>query len=263
MRSDVLLLPSRRVGGLLQAANPLGAADDPEGLGWRRGLLVQGSSCVRPVRIAPCPEEDANTSPQDPGEYHSFVPAVVRLLMQCAARPRSSLESATDNAAQVNIEWALARELLTGTATENPALVDGVELSDGATVADAIACLEAAAAESIGGRLAFIHVPQGLSIYLPDNVTRDASGVLRTPAGNVVVVSPGYFGGSIYATGEVWAGVDHYQPAKVIDRRAVNVEEASADSLALALFDPCFNVNVATIHEPCVMPDSPGSPEEV
>ena len=245
----------------MQAANPLGAADDPEGLGWRRGLVVQGSSCARPVRIAPCDGDD--TFPQNPGEVHSFVPAVVRMILQCSARPSSSLSTATDNAAQVNIEWALARELLTGLATENPALVDGEELADNVNVEEAIACLEAAAAERIGGRMAFIHVPQGLSIYLPSNLWRDAAGILRTPAGNVVVISPGYFGGSVYATGEVWAGVDHYQPAKVIDQRSINLEEASADSLALAVFDPCFNVNVATSHEPCVMPDSPSSPEEV
>src|SRR5690606_11853194 len=108
----------------------------------------------------------------------------------------------------------------------------------GVGVAEAISCLEATAAQSLTGRVAFLHVPQGLSIYLPRSITRDGEGRLRTPAGNVVVVSPGYSGSRIYVTGEVWAALQFVEVRTYTDR-SVNTDEAWADYIGVAVFDPC------------------------
>jgi hypothetical protein len=87
-------------------------------------------------------------------------------------------------------------------------------------------------------------------------VWRDDSGNLRTPAGNLVVVDPGYSGTSLYATGEVWAATQSLG-TKTFTDRSDNTDRAWADRLVLALFDPCFIAEVTTDLEVC----TPPSPE--
>lgn len=239
LSSTVTLFPSGRAGGLLQAARPL------EGE-WQAGVYVGTDGCLAPIRVGPCDVGDAD--PQTGGEPTLFRPAFARQIVACsllgdAERPAQLARQA----ASVTVEYVLGLELFDGAATTNPHLnsADTTLIGEDASMVEAIACVEAAAATGLSGRIAYIHVPQGLAAYLPDNLWRDPNGVLRTPAGNVVVISPGYSGQSIFGTGEVWAATS-VVGTKQYPERSNNTAQAWADDLVLAVFDPCFLVEVAT-----------------
>lgn len=243
LTSTVTLFPSGRVGGLRAASNPLGGE-------WQRGLDVGGNGCLAPVRLGPCATGDDD--PQRPSTLRTFVPATVRQIVECSTLGRTDVGAYAAQAADVTIEYALGVELFAGAATENPNLTgvgadnpDPTDLGLADTPLEALGCLEQEAATALSGRVAFIHVPPLVSAHLTDRLWRDDAGNWRTVAGNVVVVSPGYSGASIYATGEVWAATETIGTRTFTDRQD-NTDQAWADQLALAIFDPCFLATIDT-----------------
>lgn len=244
LTNPATLTPSRRSGGLVAASNPL------EG-GWQTGLDVTGGvACLAPVRLGPCAVGSA--VPQALDEVTKWLPAYVQQIVQCSAMGRPDVAAWARSAAEVTVDYALGLELFDGQATNNPSLADATTVGevsglgdDKETLAAAIACVEANAATALSGRVAFIHIPQGISIYMPSSVYRDGNGVMRTPANNVIVVSPGYSGTSIFGTSEVWTGVARTGAREALDR-GDNIDAAWEDYLVLAAFDPCFNVEVTT-----------------
>ena len=255
LTADVQLNPSRRVGGLRAAANPLGGD-------WQRGLDAGGNGCLAPVRLAPCAVGDAEA--QRPSTPAKWLPVTVRQIVECSSLGVAAAERVktyAQGAGDVTVDYAMALELFDGAGSgTNPSLSDATVVGEVTGITDAsdslaaaIACAEAAAATGLSGRIAFVHVPQGLSIYLPSSVRLDGSGVWRTPAGNVVVISPGYSGTSIFATGEVWVASERIG-TRVFTDRSDNTDRAWDDQLVLAVFDPCFNVEVTTDIPECSPP---------
>jgi hypothetical protein len=160
--------------------------------------------------------------------------------------------------------FALARELLTGAASvrdtpagidPNPSLVgDSTDLGAAfASVADALACLEAQLAEANAGRGGVILAPIGFATQaLAERVMWRDGARWRTVTGNVVIVSGGFDGrgpGDLvppaasdplyaYATTAVWAGVGRTDTYGDVNRD-INTAAARAEQVALAAFSTC------------------------
>lgn len=232
LATRIALTPQEGLSGLKDTALAL-----PEG--WQRGVTFNTSTCLAPVRIAPCPEPVVPSVPQAPGEVAEFTPFLTRQGVECSALTGANVSEWATQAADLTVEWALAQELLTGAATTNPNLQDAAVVQTAVTVTEAIAILEAEIGAKLFGRIGYIHVPIGLAAYLPDTTYQEISGRWRTVAGNVLIISPGYSGETLYATGEVWAATGFRVVNEALDR-ADNKDTAWADEWGLAVFDPCF-----------------------
>lgn len=241
--STTTLVPQARPGGLLAAARSL---ED----GWERGLDVFVGALNSPDRVAPCAVGSGETDPG--GEVARFEPVLVRQGIHCSALGRPDVASKARQVVSTTLSWAVSQELFDGAATGNPSLSDATSLGTVTDLLDAIARLEDAAEQALTGRLAFIHVPVGLSAYLKFKVGDD--GMIRTNAGNVIVIHGS--GNTVYATGEVFAAASTVEAREYTDR-AVNRTDGWADALALAVFDPAFNVSVTITGD-----TSPTSPTE-
>lgn len=235
MLATRVVLPSvaRRGGGLIASSSPI-----PDDVPWTRGLTFVSDGCLIPERHGPC-ETIINPGPDTPGEAPRFDPVLIRQGVRCTALSGFDLGQMAGDAIEQTAEWALGREFQTGTATGNPNLEDAsVVTGAGPEVTHALGCLEEAALGVSGGRPVFIHVPPAVSAHLPRTVER-IDGILRTAAGSIVVVSPGYTGSQIWATGEVWAAVGFPSAEARLDR-SDNTDEGWADEVGIAVFDPCF-----------------------
>lgn len=234
--------PNPVEGGLLNAARPI------EDGGWVRGLIVNSSQCTEalpyPFCNRPGEGDPVQKETQDVGDADTFEPVGVTVTVDCSTLggdPAKFAEQGLD----VLREYTIASELATGTVTANPALSDATVVGSGDTPKEALAVLEDEIADVAQGRQAFIHVS-------PSNMVR-IEGALRwtgtrwlTPSGNVVVTSPGYTTlTDLHATGEVFVGVGGRATLNSIDRN-VNTRFITAEELGIAVFDPCFNIAVAT-----------------
>ena len=230
------LTPSPLPGGLLGGATPL---TDVE---WWRGVDILPGGCLQPFREGPCSTEEASEDPL--GEVSRFEPMNTRQGVRCSTLGGSGVNRYAEAAVTAAVNHLLALELEDGTATGNPSLSDAtLEGSFGRHVLSALACLEQAAVTGLSGRMATIHLPAGAAVLVADHLRRDG-GNWRTPAGNLVVVSSGYSGTHIYATGEVWAAIGTVDVDSRVDR-ALNINEGWAQIAGIALYDPCFAAKVA------------------
>ena len=255
------LEPSARPGGLLAVSNPLPA-------GWERGVEVVVGSLTAPDRVGPCPVGAGVTQPH--GDVARFVPVNVRQGLHCSMLGRPNTEALARRALEVTAAHALSAELYDGAGTGNPSFADATSLGTLScpeacgcqVVCEAVGMLEAAADAALYGRLAVIHVPLNYASCLGDTVFREGGGAsarLRTYAGNLVAVHG--VGDTLYATGEVWAGIGSIDTMSYDDHR-INLAEAWADAPALAVFDPEFNVSVTVECTSPAEPTSPTSPGE-
>jgi hypothetical protein len=235
--------PTRAAGGLLSAARPLPA-------GWERGVLFNGSTCLGPQTWPFCPPE-ASPPPEgkvyDPmGEIAEFEPFGIYQGIECTNFSANSAATAASEALNVTAEYQLGHELATGESTGNPSLADAVAASPATSVAEGLATADAAAADGIFGRLAFIHVsPRMLTLLVGAQVVYREGRSWRSPNGHIVVASPGYgtLADVIHVTAEVFASLGVPETMVDIDR-AINQNFAQAEQIGLAAFDPCFNVSV-------------------
>lgn len=229
------LTPSPLSGGLLGAATPLRDVE------WWRGVDILPSGCLQPFREGPCSTEEAAEDP--PGEVSRFQPMNTRQGVRCSTLSGPGVTRYAEAAVTAAANHLLALELETGTATGNPKLEDATSQgSFGRHVLPALACLEQAAVAGLSGRMATIHLPAGAAILVAGHLRRDGEN-WRTPVGNLVIVSSGYAGTHIYATGEVWAAMGVIDVDSRVDR-ALNINEGWAQIAGIALYDPCLALKV-------------------
>jgi hypothetical protein len=195
-----------------------------------------------------CNSPDSPTAKvsQRPPDAETFEPVGITVTVDCSTLggdPQKFAEQGLD----VVREYTLGVELSLGLTTANPALADATPLAGAGTgYAPALAILEQYMAESLQGRLGFVHVTPGDLVMLTaaQVVYRDGMG-WRTPGGHVVVSSPGYeFTGTLHATGEVYAETAGAGTLNAVDRN-VNTRYVTAEELGIVVFDPCFNISVA------------------
>lgn len=250
--TPVILSPSRLPGGLLAAAGRLGA-------GWERGVTVGSSQCLAANRQDGCHPNPITADRTQPSE--DFVPSIQRVGVECSTANMELLATHATATADATLDYELAQLLLTGerntvgTPDENvnPSLSD-LDLTAGtcANLATAVAVLEEAAATALRGRTAFIHIPTVQAVAAKTlGLWADDNGQLRTPLGNVVVLSAGYSGDVVYATGEVWVGVGDLTVEDPIVQRHVNTGEVWADRPIVAVFDTCWGTGIEVTPPAC------------
>lgn len=256
----ITLPPSGRpVGGLTSAARPIGGD-------WWRGVTFASAQCTAPQAVGTCTDGDVAKTPNDLSDTATFDAFAVLQALRCSTMGGTRLVEFAGQSLDATREFAIARELLTGAASGNPSLADAVVIGS-AGVTDpttALACLDAHAAETLSGRLAFIHVsPQLATLLLAASaITPTAQGNYATALGNVVVVSSGYDGRGpagfdddlqyLYATGVVHVEFGMRENLEAVER-GQNDSIAIVEEAAIAIFDPCFNVAVSTDVDTCVL----------
>lgn len=246
MLGVAITLPAPRpVGnGLLAVARSL---DDPS---WVRGVQVNSSTCLTGLPFPYCNDPDSQTDKdtQRPSTVETFEPTGITVSVDCSTLggdPQKFAEQGLD----VVREYELGLELATGVTTANPSLADATALPGGGTgYAPALALLEQYMAQSLMGRLGFIHVtPADFVMLVSDDLVRLDGNTWRSPGGHVVVASPGYdFDGVLHATGEVFAEVGGRATLNSVDRN-VNTRFVTAEELGIVVFDPCFNISVTVV----------------
>jgi hypothetical protein len=149
-------------------------------------------------------------------------------------------------------EWAVGRLLSMGAGTTNTSFADAtlVHASDDDNpalgAANAVSCIEQAAADYGFGAEVFLHAPLRAAAYLASmNLNVDG----YSPSGFPWILSPGYTtedeAVTIWATGTVWASVTApFDPNTRTPSAGwrINLDATYAQRLALAAFDPCLNL---------------------
>jgi hypothetical protein len=251
----VLPASTRPFGGVLASARDLAAAVD--GGQWVRGVKFTGDGCIAPIIRDACVDvgaqsDDASRPDLAAAEWH---PIEIRQGAECSALgndPEGQAELA-GRRLDATREWAVGRMLQVGLASSpNPNFTD-----DAAVVASAVspseglACLDQEAANALYGMPAVIHASPLLAGHLlAANVLWRDGTRWRTAAGSIVIVSPGYFGVSLFATAEVFAASGFRTPLSGVERTQ-NTLTAWADEVALAVFDPCWIGEAATTVTDC------------
>jgi len=263
----ITLPPSGRTpGGLLGASRPL-----PDGVDWWRGVTFASSQCVPPQVVGSCTDGAESKVPQALSDAQSFDAFGVLVAIECTTMGKTGVVAFAGQSLDVVREYAISGEFLTGAASGNPSLADAeVYLSAATNPTDALACLEQASASALSGRLAFIHVAPAIATALLSDAAIYKEGRLwYTASGNIVVIAPGYDGREpvsqsnptstapapgdplfMYATGEVYAAFGQREDLLGVER-GVNTLQGIAEEMALAVFDPCFNIAIDSGVEAC------------
>lgn len=231
--------------------------------GWQRGIAFNDLSCLTPVVMGECPSGD-NLKPGQRPESATFRPFSVISAVECTTAGSFDTDQATVDVLTRTIDYAVAREMLTGAASardssspdhDNPSLIgEAYDLGSGFdTLAQALSCLEANLYTSSAGRGGYVLVGIELITALKDAglVWRDGSR-WRTAAGSTVVVSAGFDGRApgadgpptagdalyMYAVTGLWVAVGQRVTFSDINR-SVNTTTSRSEELALAAFAPC------------------------
>jgi hypothetical protein len=238
LASRVDLPPSvRSVGGLLSSARPLTGA-------WQRGVTFLGSACLGPEGQVYCPPSPTPKTKSAPGDVASFDPIGIILGVECTTLSRDRAESIAADALDATREWQLGQELQTGALTANPSFADAVALPAATDIVEALAALEQDVADSIFGRLAYIHAsPANMTRLLAAQAIWRDGRTWRTASGNTVVSSPGYTMAALVATPEVWAATGERDYLTDVDR-SVNTTTSYAEEVGIVAFDPCYIASV-------------------
>jgi hypothetical protein len=243
-----VLTPSAQPGGLLSVARSF-----PDDLDWTRGVIFTSGECLSPDRVGPCPVPSGSPGddPYQSLEPATFLPIQLRLAVACTTRARAGLGAFASQSMVITREAALGAELQDGLASEsNPKLEDATVSFGTTSVVDAISCLEAHAASILMGRQIWLHLPPAVGAHLmPGDLWRDGN-LWRTTFGSILVLSPGYVGSRIFATGDVFAAASQDPPLEAVDR-SINRQEAWGDAAGLVAFDPCFLAAAETGIVPC------------
>jgi hypothetical protein len=194
-----------------------------------------------------CNSPDSPTAKvsQRPPDAETFEPVGITVTVDCSTLGGDPQKFA-EQGLEIVREQVLGVELATGITTGNPSLADATALPGAGTgYAPALAILEQYMAESLGGRLGFVHATAADLVMLVAADVVDREGMTyRTPGGHVVVSSPGYeFNGTLHATGEVYAETAGAGTLNAVDRN-VNTRYVTAEELGIVVFDPCFNISV-------------------
>jgi hypothetical protein len=253
----ITLPPSAQGGGgvLANSAGPL-----PDG--WTRGVEFATEACLAAGEHVLCPASPDDKTFQGT-ELASFAPVLIEVGVVCTTltgeRSIREREARAFEALRVKAEKSIGYVLATGetqggdAVNSNPALVDATSGGAAADAVSALAVIEDAIADSLGGYLGYVHVtPARLAELVAGFAVYRDAGQWLTPNGNVVIASPGYIGtvdDEIVATTEVFAevgGIERIQTVDRTDNRYLVLHEAPA----IVVFDPCFNVSVAIESSP-------------
>ena len=236
-------------GGVLNNAGPL-----PDG--WTRGVEFATEACLAAAEHVFCPDSPAEKSfgSSTLAEFEAFlIEAGVVCSTLSGERNIAEREARAFEVVQTKAEYSVGYVLATGTTQAgetvgtNPSLADATPLAAEADAVAALAAIEDAIGETLGGYVGWVHVtPSTLTELLAGYAIYRDAGQWLTANGNVVVASPGYVGnldGQIVASTEVFAEVGSIARIATVDRsdnRYLVLHEAPA----LAVFDPCFLVSV-------------------
>lgn len=236
-------------GGVLNTAGPL-----PEG--WTRGVEFATEACLAAGEHVFCPDSPSEKTFQGT-ELASFAPVLIEVSVQCSTlggdRNREEREARAFQALQAKAEKSVGYVLATGetqagvTVNANPSLADATDIGTAADAVGALALIEDAIGDTLGGFVGWVHVtPRTLTELVAGFAVYRDGGDWLTPNGNVVVASPGYIGnldGLVVATTEVFAEVGPSFRVRTTDR-TVNTFMEVHEAPGMAVFDPCFNVSV-------------------
>lgn len=252
----------RSPGGLL--ARGLSLPD-----GWEEGGIVfRAIGCSEPVVLTACDVSDRTGT--RPGENGLFEPVFISASAACSLLSQIGTVNIAADRLEATSEWGLGRLLATGLGSNNPSFADAtvVHAATDDDVVSAVSCLEQAAADLGFGAEVVLHTPPRAMAYLASNhLLEEMDGLCYSPSGHPIIVSSGYPVDSesgedtivtIWATGSVWAGVS---PAYVLENGntgrpqpgwRINLDEAWAQRLALAAFDPCLNLAASFVVPACI-----------
>jgi hypothetical protein len=263
LEQPVELSQGRRTGGgIIGNTYPL-----PDG--WENGVTFYGAGCTEPQIVAPCAVMD--TVGARPGGPDIFEPIWIRQSAACSMLSHVGVIDLARQRLNATSEWALGRALQAGIGTGNVALSDAEVIHSITTpsenlVIDAIAavsCLEQAVADTGFGAEAFLHAPPRAASWLSAaNLNVDG----YSPAGHRWIISSGYQGVtvddettiSLWATGTVFSAVSNREVLRdpSTGRPPIgwqtNSDEAIAQRLGLAAFDPCLLVASTFVVPACV-----------
>lgn len=242
-------------GGVL--ANASGFGDRP----WTRGLEFATEACLAAGEHVFCPDSPSTKEFQS-ATLAAFDPVLIEVGVVCSTlsgernieeREARAFQSLVAKA-EKSVGYVLATgETQAGIDTGNPSLADATSGGSATDAVGALALIEDAIGDTLGGFVGWVHVTPATLTELVAGyaLVRDA-GQWLTPNGNVVVASPGYIGNidnEIVATTEVLAEVGPIARIRTVDRednRYLVLHEAPA----LAVFDDCFNVSVTIDSSP-------------
>jgi len=251
--------PSPASEGLLSQALAL-----PDG--WQRGgITFIDPNCLSPVVMGQCPSGE-DLKPTQRANSFAFRSYDLIQAVECSTMGGLNVAGIADAEGQRTASFALARELLTGAASdrdnpegqENPALVNTATDvgADFGSVAAALGCLEASLNAANSGRGGVVLVSIGFATQaLAERVLWRDGARWRTVTGAPVIIDAGFDGRApvadgtgvppadgaplyAYATTAVWAGVGSADTFADVNR-AVNTAAARREQVAMAAFSPC------------------------
>lgn len=252
--------PSPSSEGLLSQALTL-----PDG--WQRGgIEFIDPNCLSPVVMGQCPSGEDLKPTQRAETAGAFRSVDLIQAIECSTMGGLDVPRIAEVEGPRTASFALARELLTGEASlrdnpagqENPALVNtATDLgADFASVAEALACLEASLNAANSGRGGMVMVSIGFAtIALAERVLWRDGARWRTVAGAPVIIDAGFDGRApvadgtgdapsegdplyAYASTAVWAGVGASFNVGDINR-SNNNSNARREQVGMAAFSTC------------------------
>lgn len=252
----------RSPGGLLMRALPLPP-------GWEEGgITFRQLGCAEPEILSVC--EVVDRTGLRPGVTPIFEPIWISASAACSMLSQIGSTNIAMDRLEATSEWALGRALATGLGSTNPSFADAdVVHADAADdVVAAVSCLEQAAADFGFGAEVVLHAPPRAMAYLHSNhLAYEEDGLCYSPSGHPIIVSSGYpveieSGAdttiTIWATGSVFAGVsdayplDNGQTGRPQPGWRMNLDEAFAQRVGLAAFDPCLNLSASFVVPACI-----------
>jgi hypothetical protein len=234
--------------------------------GWEDGgVAFRASGCSEPVVLSVC--EVSDRTGVRPGDNGVFEPIFITASAACSLLSQIGTVNMASDRIEATSEWALGRALATGLGSNNPSFADAtvVHAATDEDVVSAVSCLEQAAADLGFGAEIVMHAPPRAAAYLSASHLLDENFV--SPAGHPWIISSGYpveaeSGDdtvvTLWATGTVWAGVnDVYiledgQTGRPPVNWRMNLDEAYAQRLGLAVFDPCLNLAASFVVPACI-----------
>ena len=231
--------------------------------GWQRGGIVfLDPNCLSPVVMGQCPSGE-DLKPTQRAGTATFRSYDLIQAVECSTLGGLDVAGVADVEGQRTASFALAREMLTGEASdrdnqtgeENPSLV-GEATDLGAaftTVADSLACLEGSLNAANSGRGGVILASIGWATQaLAERVLWRDGARWRTVTGSPVIIDAGFDGrapGAVaepnageplyaYATTAVWAGVGRSDTFGDVDR-SINNANARREQVGMAAFSTC------------------------
>ncbi len=260
---EIVRLPQgrRTSGGLLARALPL-----PDG--WENGgITFRDIACHEPEVFGVCDVTDRLGVRPD---VAVFEPVFVSASAACSLLSQIGSVNMAMDRLEATTEWGLGRSLATGLGSSNPSFADATVVHAGTSdlpgeVIAAVSCLEQAAADLGFGAEVVLHAPARAAAYLR-SVMLIEDDTHTSPAGHPWIISPGYPVDAesgddtivtIWATGSVFAGASDAYPLLAAGGRApvgwrINLDEAFAQRLALAAFDPCLNLSASFVVPACI-----------